>query len=52
LDKFIYDLQKSLKFLENIKIVHGDINPDNILYDKSTNKYCLIDFGEATFQGY
>lgn len=40
------DLLKTLVELENIKVVHRDIKPDNIIYGKD-NHFHLIDFGIA-----
>lgn len=39
---------EALKILEKLDIVHRDIKTDNIMYDKSTNTFKLIDFGLAT----
>jgi serine/threonine protein kinase len=36
---------KQLKFLHDNGIVHRDISLENILYDKESNQYCLIDYG-------
>jgi serine/threonine protein kinase len=38
-------LVKQLKFLHDHGIVHRDISLENILYDKDTHQYCLIDYG-------
>jgi serine/threonine protein kinase len=45
-------MSKALGILQKFHVVHGDINPENILYDKNKNQFCLIDFGEASFEGY
>lgn len=48
LKDFIRELLKVLEFLSDLKIVHSDLKPDNILVN--TEKYLgmkLIDFGSA-----
>ena len=49
LSKILWDILTGLKFLKQNKIIHGDIKPVNIMYDKNNDKYKIIDFGSATF---
>ena len=45
----MWDILIGLKFLKENKIIHGDIKPGNIIYDKKSNNYKIIDFGSAAF---
>ena len=49
----VYEILKTLKYIQELRIIHRDIKPENILIktdqnDKVTNVY-LIDFGLSTF---
>ena len=47
-DKFwleVHHLIKGLQFFRNNGIVHNDLKPQNILFDKKTGKMMYIDFG-------
>jgi len=50
--RLLYDILKALVRLEELGIEHRDIVPHNILYDRSENKYILIDFGSAVFNSF
>lgn len=40
-------INQGVQILHNADIIHRDIKPDNIIYDKSSNTPILIDFGSA-----
>ncbi|EGT0683282.1 TPA: serine/threonine-protein kinase [Clostridium perfringens] len=42
-------ISQAIQTLWDEKVVHCDIKPDNILYDKSNNKFILIDLGIAKY---
>ena len=42
--KLFVDILKALAYLDTKNIVHSDVKPDNIVYDKDTDKFMLIDF--------
>ncbi len=44
---FLNSMTEILEYLESIAIVHGDLVPENIIYDRDVNKFYLIDFGAA-----
>jgi serine/threonine protein kinase len=44
----LINLFKGLQALRLAGIMHGDMKPDNILYDEATNIVRFIDFGNAT----
>ena len=43
--KYLYELLISLQTLKNCGIVHRDVKPGNFLYNPSTEKGILIDYG-------
>ena len=43
LQKFLENLTESLIFLENKKMIHGNIRPEYIFYDAENNEYVLLD---------
>jgi serine/threonine protein kinase len=45
--KHIFD---AVQFLYKYKIIHHDLKPQNMVYDKKTNKIKLIDFGFVTYK--
>lgn len=45
--KYMYGLFCCLEVLENHKIIHRDVKPDNFLFNLKTEEYRLIDFGLA-----
>ncbi len=46
--KFLASLLVALKDLKNLRIVHRDIKPDNILVSYNLATVKLVDFGLAT----
>ena len=49
--KLCIQICKSIQFIHSKQIVHGDIKPDNILIDMTTNTPYLIDFGISGLHG-
>ncbi len=47
-----YNIIKSLVYLHNMKIVHNDIKPSNILVDRQSLNTHIIDFGISCQQRY
>ncbi len=45
--KFLNDVFGILEFVHRQGVIHGNINPDNLIRRKSDGKFVLIDFGEA-----
>jgi serine/threonine protein kinase len=45
----LQDILRGLSVLEKLKIVHGDIKPDNILYCRNPSRYVITDFGVSQF---
>jgi serine/threonine protein kinase len=45
---FTQHILSGLKVLHDMKIIHRDVKPSNIVYDDTKNIYKLIDFGVAT----
>lgn len=45
--KFLKDVFSILEFVHRQGVIHGNINPDNLIRRKSDGKFILIDFGEA-----
>ena len=47
--KYLYinfiSILQGIKKMKDLEFIHGDIKPPNILYNKITKKYYLIDFG-------
>lgn len=39
------DLWESLKLLHELRIVHGDIKPDNVMWSPTYRKLVFVDFG-------
>lgn len=44
---FVDEINEALRFIHKHKVFHGDIKPDNIMFDPKTNKIVLIDFGAS-----
>ncbi len=44
---FVQDILPAVKYLHTKKIIHGDISPNNILYDQTAAKLYLIDYGHT-----
>jgi len=42
--KCMHDVTSGLKYLHSKKIIHGDIKPENLLYDIKTNTTVICDF--------
>jgi hypothetical protein len=40
----------AVNFLDKYKIIHHDLKPQNMVYDKKNNKINLIDFGFTTYK--
>ncbi len=49
-EKLLIPVLKGLSVLHSVGIVHGDISPDNLLFD-GNGQLVLIDFGAALSQG-
>lgn len=45
--KFLKDVFGILEFVHRQGVIHGNINPDNLIRRKSDGRFVLIDFGEA-----
>ncbi|MCP2729673.1 serine/threonine protein kinase [Limnofasciculus baicalensis] len=45
--KFLNDIFGILEFVHRQGVIHGNINPDNLIRRKSDGRFVLIDFGEA-----
>ena len=45
--KFLNDVFDILEFVHRQGVIHGNINPDNLIRRNSDGKFVLIDFGEA-----
>ena len=45
MNKLCIQICKSIEFIHSKHIVHGDIKPDNILIETTTNTPYIIDFG-------
>jgi serine/threonine protein kinase len=43
--KIYTNVRESMEFLHNANILHGDIQPKNIMYSKARDKFVIIDFG-------
>lgn len=43
-------MKLSLVLLHELKIVHYDIKPENIMYSKYYKKFVFIDFGLAEYK--
>lgn len=43
--KYLYELLKGLQTLKQCGIVHRDVKPGNFLYNPTTEKGILIDYG-------
>lgn len=39
------ELLESLKIMHSLKIIHGDIKPDNTMWSPAFKKHIFIDFG-------
>ena len=48
--KFMKDVMGGLLVLANIKIAHGNLNPNNIFYDEVTDNFLLADAGLLNFR--
>lgn len=46
---FIVDTLSALEYLHARGVIHGDISPDNIMYDRQNSRFVLIDYGFAIF---
>lgn len=44
-----YDLRECLHNMHKLHLVHRDIKPDNVLYNRRLKKFVLCDFGIAKF---
>merc|ERR1712000_25844 len=44
LKAYIEDVERGIKHLHSLGLVHGDLNPHNVMVDKSRNTAVLIDF--------
>ena len=43
----LYQMLRGLNYLRTLSIAHRDIKPQNILFDITTNKAIICDFGSA-----
>lgn len=44
-DKLIDDIRSEVTLLNDNGVMHLDVSPDNVVYDRRMNKYILIDYG-------
>ena len=47
--KIFAQLAQAIKYIHNNKVIHMDIKLDNIMYDNTTGRATLIDFGLCDF---
>ncbi|MBU0801550.1 MAG: serine/threonine-protein kinase PknK, partial [Alphaproteobacteria bacterium] len=40
-------LANTLDAIHQAQVIHGDINPNNVIWNRQTGEFCLIDFGIA-----
>lgn|GEM_PF-7072885 len=45
--EFLSDILETLTYLNEKDIIHGDLNPNNIIQRKKDNRFCLIDFANV-----
>ena len=45
----VTEILKTLNYLHSLGLVHRDLKPENIIYDGTTKRLKIIDFGLATF---
>jgi len=45
--KALGDVASSLCRLSEMGFTHGDLHPDNVMYDNKTKTWCMIDFGRS-----
>lgn len=51
LPSIIEDLGRAMTLMHDRGIYHGDIKPDNILYDRTNRRWALCDFNKSMFRG-
>lgn len=49
IDKYIKKIGTAVDYLHFMGIIHSDLKPANILYDKTTDEPIIIDFGVSNF---